>query len=220
MRRNQGQVCFTLEAANITLPAAAAHIHTGAEGSSGGIVVTLRAPNAEGQARGCVAASRAVVNRILSNAEGYYVNVHTSDFPGGAVRGQLTGTSADSFGWVRSVQMNAAQECNAAGVCPMGYPDGSGTAVVRIRAGGNVCFKLRVQNIQLPSVGAHIHRAPAGRAGGIVVQFTPPDANGVSMGCTTVAQALADEITANPAAFYVNVHSRDFPGGAVRAQLG
>ena len=31
----------------------------------------------------------------------------------------------------------------------------------------------------------------------------------------TVAQILA-----NPAAYYVNVHNADYPGGAVRGQLG
>jgi hypothetical protein len=54
--------------------------------------------------------------------------------------------------------------------------------------------------------------------GPIVVDFVAP--NPTSQACTTVALALAAEIKANPAGFYVNVHTGDFPGGAVRGQLG
>lgn len=221
VRRNQGQVCFTLEVRNITLPTAGAHIHRGAAGDNGGIVVTLRTPGQSGEARGCVAASRAVVAQLLANPAGHYVNVHTSDFPAGAVRGQLTGTSDDAFGRIVTVQMTGANECNASGTCNLGDPDGTGTATVRIRRDASlVCYRLRVQNIQLPSVGAHIHRGGARTAGGIVVPMNAPDASGVSAGCASAAQSLIDEILASPAGFYVNVHTRDFPGGAVRAQLG
>jgi hypothetical protein len=44
-------------------------------------------------------------------------------------------------------------------------------------------------------------------------------AQGVSSGCTATAQVLIDEIVANPSAFY-NVHTSDFPAGALRGQLG
>ena len=219
LRRNQGQVCFTLEVRNLGEPALAAHIHTGAATESGGIVVTLRTPNAEGQSRGCVSASRAIVNRILASPASYYVNVHTRTFPAGVVRGQLSGTSDDAFGWIQSVQMNGANECNTAGTCNLGDPDGAGTAVIRLRP-GLVCYRIAVQNIQLPAVGAHIHRGGPRSSGPIVVSLTAPDASGASAGCATASQALIDEIAASPAAFYVNVHARDFPGGAVRAQLG
>jgi CHRD domain len=86
----QGKVCFVLTAKDITLPASAAHIHVGATGSAGDIVVGLAAPDATGIAGGCVSAPRATVKAILKNPSGYYVNVHTSDFPAGAIRGQLS----------------------------------------------------------------------------------------------------------------------------------
>ncbi len=219
VRRGQGQLCFTIEATNITLPAAAAHIHRGGAGEAGPIVVPLRAPDAEGDASGCVNVSRAIVSQILANRALYYVNVHTSDFPGGAVRGQLAGTDSDAAGRTITVAMTGAAECNAAGVCNLGDADGAGTAIIRLRA-GYVCYRVRVQNIQLPSVGTHIHRGARTAAGGILVQMDAPGANGVSSGCTLTPQELVNEIGTNPAAFYVNVHTRDFPGGAVRAQLG
>lgn len=86
----QGKVCFVLTAANITLPATGAHIHLGATGVAGNVVVALAPPDATGVSGGCVSAPRATVKAILKSPSGYYVNVHTSDFPDGAIRGQLS----------------------------------------------------------------------------------------------------------------------------------
>jgi CHRD domain-containing protein len=53
-------------------------------------VVPLTAPDASGKASGCVNVARTLVRAILANPGNYYVNVHTTDFPNGAVRGTLT----------------------------------------------------------------------------------------------------------------------------------
>jgi hypothetical protein len=84
-------VCYDVAVANITLPAAAQHIHVNAEGQAGPVVVPFpTAPDEQGMASGCTTAdTEGLLETIVSNPEGYYVNVHTSDFPDGAVRGQL-----------------------------------------------------------------------------------------------------------------------------------
>jgi len=219
LRRGQGQICYSLEVQNITLPSVGAHIHHGGAGESGPIVVPLRQPGANGQSSGCATVSRALVSQILANRSDYYVNVHTTDFPGGAVRGQLTGTTEADLGRTMTVTLNGASECNAAGTCNLGDLDGAGTTVFRFRP-GNVCYRVRVSNIRLPSVGTHIHRGTRTSAGPIIVQMTAPDASGVSSGCTATAQTLIDEILATPANFYNNVHTTDFPAGAIRGALG
>jgi len=86
------EVCWEIViTGGTTLPADAAHIHVGAEGVAGDPVVTLTAPDANGLASGCTTAEADVVTAILANPLGYYVNIHTSDFPAGALRGQLIG---------------------------------------------------------------------------------------------------------------------------------
>lgn len=101
-----------------------------------------------------------------------------------------------------------------------GDPDGTGTAWLTINAGqGEVCYTLEVENITLPALAAHIHVAPETDPGPIVIGLTPPDATGVSSGCATADRALLVDILANPDAYYVNVHTSDFPPGAVRGQL-
>jgi hypothetical protein len=83
----KGQVCFTLAWSKIK-PPVAAHIHKGAKGTAGPIVVPLfTKPPAKHTA--CVKASRQQITAIIKKPSGYYVNVHTSDYPAGAIRGQL-----------------------------------------------------------------------------------------------------------------------------------
>jgi hypothetical protein len=75
-------------------------------------------------------------------------------------------------------------------------------------------------NIKLPAIAAHIHRGAASVAGPVVVPLQPPDSFGRSRSCTTgVDRALIKEILTEPYNFYVNVHTTDFPNGAMRGQL-
>jgi CHRD domain len=111
------------------------------------------------------------------------------------------------------VWMDGAQEAPGPG-----DPDGSGTAVFTLNQGqGLICYELTVENID-PATAAHIHRAPAGSPGPVVVPLIAP-ASGWSNGCAEVSEELIKEIRQDPSAFYVNVHNPAFPGGAVRGQL-
>jgi hypothetical protein len=99
-----------------------------------------------------------------------------------------------------------------------GDPDGTGVATFTMNPGlGEIQFTLRVENIG-PATAAHIHRAPAGVPGPIVVPLTAPT-SGSSSGTVTASRELILEILKNPSQFYVNVHNAEFPGGAVRGQL-
>jgi len=101
-----------------------------------------------------------------------------------------------------------------------GDPDGTGTAAVTFKSGsGEVCWDIKVENIVLPSIGAHIHEGAKGVAGPVVVPLSPPDANGAASGCRKPDAVLMARIMQNPESFYINVHSTDFPAGAVRGQL-
>jgi hypothetical protein len=209
LRAGQGQVCYQLAATNLPA-AAAAHIHRGAAGASGPVVVPLKTPNAAGRASGCTTAARTLVNAIRADPASYYVNVHTAQFPNGAIRGQLTGTSQDTFGRILALDLKGTSEPNA-----------TGTAVLRIRKdAGLVCYRLHAENVTLPTVAAHIHRGGAGVNGPVVIPFTAPGADGNSSGCATTPAALIDEILGNLPGFYVNVHTKEHPAGAIRAQLG
>ena len=79
-------VCYLLTYSGISKPTAA-HIHTGAKGVAGPVAVDFNIiKNGD---KGCVAADPTVVKQIRDDPGGHYVNVHTSEFPKGAIRGQL-----------------------------------------------------------------------------------------------------------------------------------
>ena len=107
----------------------------------------------------------------------------------------------------------------AAEVPGPGDADGTGTASITVNPGlGRICYWLDVSGIE-PAVAAHIHIAPAGVAGPVVVPLAAPT-SGSSSGCADVDRDLALAIIRDPAAYYVNVHNADHPAGALRGQLG
>ncbi len=77
----------------------AAHIHKGARGTNGPVVANLAWPQG-GQAGDCLTENEAGkfptgerVQDILNNPTQYYVNIHNTEYPAGAIRGQLSNTA-------------------------------------------------------------------------------------------------------------------------------
>ncbi|MGH2428338.1 MAG: CHRD domain-containing protein [Candidatus Limnocylindria bacterium] len=90
-----GTACWELTAENI-MPVTQSHIHVGAAGVSGGIVVPLDVAGFEGTSEGCVEDQEAaVLQAVIDDPAGHYVNLHTEDFPAGAIRGQLAAAAGD-----------------------------------------------------------------------------------------------------------------------------
>jgi hypothetical protein len=81
-----------------------------------------------------------------------------------------------------------------------------------------VCWNLSVQKLQGTVTQAHIHRAPAGKDGPVVLGLSPPT-GGSSRGCKRAGPSLARDIVKDPGAYYVNVHTSKFPEGEIRGQL-
>jgi hypothetical protein len=81
-----GKLKFTLKFSNLTGPATAAHIHMGAKGVSGPVVVPLCGP-CKATVTGTATVSAAVLSAIKKGKT--YVNVHTAKYPAGEIRGQL-----------------------------------------------------------------------------------------------------------------------------------
>lgn len=82
-----GRICQTISYQRTRGPLTGAHIHVGKKGVVGPIVVDLKVlPSGESA---CFSADRNVLRAIVKNPAGYYVNLHTANFPDGVLRGQL-----------------------------------------------------------------------------------------------------------------------------------
>lgn len=102
-----------------------------------------------------------------------------------------------------------------------GDTDGSGSSTVTLTSDTELSYTISVKDITLPAAAAHIHKGAAGANGPVVIGFSVvPDAAGMASGTATAEAAIIADIRANPQNYYVNVHTSDFPNGAVRGQLG
>jgi hypothetical protein len=105
-----------------------------------------------------------------------------------------------------------------------GDPDASGFASLTLNQGrGQVCFKLNWEDIDGTVTAGHIHQAASAEAGPVVVPLFSGEFDGTdeAAGCILNAdRTLVKDLRKNPGDYYVNVHSTQFPDGAVRGQLG
>jgi Cu/Zn superoxide dismutase len=200
---------------NLSSAIVAGHIHEGAVGVNGPIVVPFAdLPAAGGSFSLLSSAPPTTLANVLANPGGFYVNLHTSFAPQGEVRGQLS--CAQAPGTV----MLAARLSGAEEVPPVST---DATATVQLtldRQTGTVIGSWRVTGLSAELTAAHIHQGGLGVNGPIVVPFTNLPASGGSFTTTgSVTPAVIDSIVANPGGFYVNVHSATRPNGEIRGQL-
>ena len=123
-------------------------------------------------------------------------------------------TVAETVSETYETTMTGAQE-----VPGPGDPDGTGTAEAHVvDALDRICYEIHdVRNIGAVTA-AHIHRGARGVAGPPVVTLELP-ADGHATDCADIDGTLGDEIKRNPQMFYVNVHTAEYPNGAIRGQL-
>jgi CHRD domain len=105
-----------------------------------------------------------------------------------------------------------------------GDPDATGSVDLRLNQGqGRICFDLDWANVDGTVFAGHIHIAPPGSPGPIVVPLfegTFAGTDELSDCVNGIDRSLIKAIRKDPSAYYVNVHSTPgFEGGAIRGQL-
>jgi hypothetical protein len=127
--------------------------------------------------------------------------------------------SAEASGRPLATTLTAGTE-----VAPfIGKAGASGSVSLRFNPGqGSVCVDLQTDNFDL--VLAHIHKAPAGQNGGVVVDFTGLIEGDAADGCVAADRDLILDIIRDPQDYYVNLHEGVPPAPAffssIRGQLG
>jgi hypothetical protein len=220
-------VTVTITVANLGTPINNFHIHEAPAGTNGPVVVNLIGLGGKfenGVMTGTFPIAADVAQRMLQNPSSFYVNVHTTALPGGAVRGQLA--------FVTGNAVRYAAELRPSNEVPPVNSTGFGSAFVTIDPiNNNIAWDVRVGGIGNPSL-SHIHRGAAGVSGPVVINFATSAAQiagGRSSGNAPITAMQSGNLQpadltnlANPATasgYYVNVHSSTFPTGEVRGQL-
>jgi len=202
----------------------AAHIHTGAAGSNGGVILPLTAgPSpmvgtltaANFSASGSVTSFAQAVAAIRAGTT--YFNLHTTANPGGEVRGQIMAAGDAYFADVNGAQENPPVATAATG---------TGLAVISAD-GSTVTYLVTYSGLSGTLNAAHIHTGAVGANGGVILPLaagaspmtgTLASANFSASGSvTTFAQAVA---AIRAGTTYFNLHTTANPGGEIRGQIG
>lgn len=181
----------------------AAHIHAGATGIAGPIVIPLTG--------GAGGVWTVPANTVLTDAQyaslqanTYYVNVHSATYTAGEIRGQIELR-------VSFANLTGSQETPATTSTATGF----GSLAVNALTGA---VRGTVVTEGITGTAAHIHEGAAGVAGPILIPLT--DAGGgvwtVPPGATLTSAQVTSWQNGN---LYVNVHTAANPGGEIRGQL-
>ena len=202
----------------------AAHIHTGAAGVAGGVILpltpgpspmvgTLTAANFT--ASGAVTTFAQAVAAIKAGTT--YFNLHTTANPGGEIRGQILAAGDAYF-----ADLNGAQENPPVATAATG----KGIAVISAD-GSTVTYLVTFSGLSGAVNAAHIHTGAVGTNGGVILPLVPgaspmtgvlTSANFTAAGSvTTFAQAVA---AIRAGTTYFNLHTTANPGGEIRGQIG
>ncbi|HEU4426393.1 MAG TPA: CHRD domain-containing protein [Pilimelia sp.] len=217
------ELCFSLRWNAIGTPTAA-HLHGGPAGVNGPVLAaffTVALPASLRAVVGCVTVEPGLAQALVAAPANFYVNVHNAQHPGGAIRAQLGPTRpTDLLNLLRGPLVAVADGSQEV---PDGAdPDGHGVAFVRGQA-MTITFAVNYGRIT-PPTAAHIHTGVFGVNGPVAVGFfsapggLPANFTAVS-GVVNAAAPLVAQINSQPGNYYVNLHTADFPGGAIRGQL-
>ena len=202
------------------------HIHDGFAGRAGGVVQGLNYLNQVFQTGPVTFVFPFNNTYPITTAQaqamrdrGYYLNAHTSAFPMGEVRGQVT-PRAKAYLHAPLSNYQTVPASPATGALGAAFIELTDTTVVVTGSFDNVAGF----DPSIGGTGVHLHGNRAGRTGGILADLTSLAASGASSGeffaednTLTLSAGLVDSMLQRNV--YVNLHSTTAPSGEIRGQV-
>jgi len=191
-------VRYWISFGGLSSPEVAAHIHGFAgAGANAGVVHTLPAGNPKvGMWNYNEVDEASILNGLT------YANIHSANFPGGEMRGQIVPFNA---------LLGASQET------PVNASTGSGWAIATIDPVANMLnYRVFYEGLTGAIVASHFH-GNANYGTGTGVKVAIPTVASPIVG--SVAYLEADESAIMSGRWYVNLHTALNPGGEIRGQL-
>jgi len=205
LRDDGTEIEYSVTVAGLSSNLTAAHFHNAPAGVGGGVIhgITFTDSTSTGSWTGF---SENNISELLKN--NFYFNVHTTNNPGGEIRGQLIQQG--------EIMFSARLEGNNETPNPV-VTTGNGTAwAVLSPDKSTLYYNVTYAQLDSPFTAAHFHLGVAGVGGGVVhpITFAGNSASGQWTGFadSIIAKLVKEHI-------YVNVHSQKYPGGEIRDQL-
>jgi hypothetical protein len=204
------QITASVYYSNLGTGVTAGHIHgPAAVGANAPILFNLN-PTAGGTSGSVVAATFAVSPTQVADLKAglWYFNIHTTGFPGGEIRGQIT-VDSPHVAYFSSGQENPANASAA-----------TGSGVVSINTATNQALvTMRWAGLSGNATAGHVHSGRSGVNGPIVCNLSP---SAVASGSVIdfLCNFTGAQMTAlRQAQFYLNIHTSANPGGEIRGQI-
>ncbi len=206
----------------------ASHIHEGAIGVAGSVVTGLGGESAYARNGNTLTAVFKGVTHLGTKLtllqNGAYYNIHSAQFPGGEIRGQLIAQPKRLVANFTVAQEIAAFPTNTA-LANANLADFGG-AVMYYNVGTNrINLRLSVYNFKNVLNNSHFHEGAPGVSGGVkqnvgnsVTAAGYTNANGYIDGSFDLPYN-GDPIALLTGGAYLNFHSTTFAGGEVRGQV-
>jgi hypothetical protein len=208
-------ITYSIATSTLTSPIASAHIHTGAAGTAGGVVVTLAAADAFGMITGTITPANGLTPMLISEMlkGNLYINVHTNNNAAtGEIRGQI----------MKFAREGAIAEISAAQLMPAGTSMARGGGMVTLdRNFKNAHYMIAADGFTSPITAAHFHKQARMQNGGVV--YTLPSTAGMygywnSDDANPLMFEMAKDFMQD--SIYVVYHTTANPNGDVRGQFG
>jgi hypothetical protein len=206
--------------------ASASHIHEAAAGTNGPVVTNLGADAAYTRTGNALRATfRGLTyggdRRRLIRGDAYF-NLHSAQFPGGEIRGQLVPRPKRLY-----ANMDVAQEQAAFPNVNLSGLNDSGAAIMFYDpAAHTIRLRLSLYNFNNTFTNSHFHAEIPGRSGGVVLNLGNnanaggySNANGHITGSFDIPAGNIDPYALLMGGLYLNFHSTAFGGGELRGQV-